>query len=71
MDIRVVRKYIASNRMDKDILCPYDGYDTLPNLDDNDTIFLYCLACDYKVSIGYNLYDKMKRAVDAENRGPR
>mgnify|MGYP000026128739 CR=1 FL=1 len=33
------------------------------NLTDNDTVYLYCLACNHRVNVGYNLYDRMKRAV--------
>ncbi len=63
MDIRVVRAFIELFPQDRDIKCPYDSYDCLPNMDHNDTIYLYCLACNYKINVGLNLYDRMKREL--------
>lgn len=34
------------------------------NLDNEDKVFAYCLACNYKVYIGLNHYDKMKVALN-------
>lgn len=67
MDIRVVRAYLEKFPQDRETKCPYDFYDCLPNLDDNDTIYLYCLACNYRLNIGLNLYDKMKRECGGKN----
>lgn len=63
VDIRVVREFLSRFHGDRDITCPHDLYDMLPNLNHNDTIELYCLACNYRVEVGYSLYDRMKRAV--------
>lgn len=32
-------------------------------MDHNDTIYLYCLACNYKLEVGLNLYERMKREL--------
>lgn len=63
MDIRIVREFLGRFHGDRDITCPYDLYEMLPNLTGNDTVYLYCLACNHRVNVGYNLYDRMKRAV--------
>lgn len=63
MDVRIVREFLGRYQGDKDITCPFDNYQMLPNLRHDDTIYLYCLACNHKVDVGYNLYDRMKRAV--------
>jgi hypothetical protein len=70
MLIQVVKVYIdysKNNRLPK-ILCDFDPDHGLvyPNLDYEDRIFLYCLACDYKNYIGIEHYDLMKLAVENE-----
>lgn len=67
MDIRIVREYLDKYRGGTEIMCPYDILPLYPNMTNDDIIYLYCLACNYKVNVGYNLYDKMKRAIGGTN----
>jgi len=64
VDIRVVRAFLDKFPENGDTRCPYDLYQCLTNIDHNDTIYLYCLACNYKIEVGLNLYTKMKEVVE-------
>lgn len=34
------------------------------NLDENDDVYMYCLACSYKLKPGWNMYETMKERVN-------
>jgi hypothetical protein len=36
----------------------------MPNLSNEDEIYLYCLSCDYRKTIGTEYYGKLKEHVD-------
>ncbi len=67
MKIQVVSKYLslAEEGLVLKMECPLDQGLLMPNQDDNDQIFLYCLSCEYKKVIGFKLYNQMKEAIDA------
>jgi hypothetical protein len=66
MRVQVVSKYLALaeeglvSRLD----CPIDQGLLMPNLDENDNIFLYCLSCNYKNSMGLEVYDRIRKQVE-------
>lgn len=66
MRLQYVSKYISLSEegLVSRLECPLDQGPLMPNLDNNDTIFLYCLSCDYKKNIGISFYEKIKREVD-------
>ena len=45
--------------------CPLDQGLLMPNIDDNDNIFLYCLSCSYKNNMGLEVYDRIVRTVES------
>ncbi len=45
--------------------CPLDQGLLFANLDLKDEVFLYCISCDYKKYIGTQLYNNMKRIINA------
>jgi hypothetical protein len=45
--------------------CPLDQGLLFANIDMEDQIFLYCISCDYKKYIGTQLYNNMKRIINA------
>jgi hypothetical protein len=45
--------------------CPLDQGLLFANLDSKDEVFLYCISCDYKKYIGTQLYNNMKRIINA------
>jgi DNA-directed RNA polymerase subunit M/transcription elongation factor TFIIS len=45
--------------------CPLDQGLLMPNQDNDDQIFLYCLSCEYKKVLGFKLYNQMKEAINA------
>jgi hypothetical protein len=48
--------------------CPIDQGLLLPNLNENDNIFLYCISCSYKKIVGIDLYNKiMNKVKEVEN----
>jgi DNA-directed RNA polymerase subunit M/transcription elongation factor TFIIS len=63
--IQVVSKYLdlASQGLVSKMDCPLDQGLLMPNQDNNDNIYLYCLSCDYKKEIGLDLYGRMEKAV--------
>jgi DNA-directed RNA polymerase subunit M/transcription elongation factor TFIIS len=67
LKIQVVSKYLslAEEGLVLKMECPLDQGLLMPNQDDNDQIFLYCLSCEYKKVIGFKLYNQMKEAIDA------
>jgi DNA-directed RNA polymerase subunit M/transcription elongation factor TFIIS len=50
------------------LLCPVDQSNLFPNQDLNESIFLYCLECEYKKNIGTSTYENIVRAVNSVNK---
>ena len=71
MQIQYVSRYFAlaeEGSVDR-INCPIDQGLLLPNLDYDDSIFLYCLSCGYKKIIGISLYEEIvKKVLENDNR---
>ncbi len=67
MKIQVVSKYLslAEEGLVQKMECPLDQGLLMPNQDNEDQIFLYCLSCEYKKVIGFKLYNQMKEAISA------
>lgn len=67
MKIQVVSKYLslAEEGLVQKMECPLDQGLLMPNQDNDDQIFLYCLSCEYKKVIGFKLYNQMKEAISA------
>lgn len=67
MEIQYVSTYISMSEkgLVEKLLCPVDQASLMPNLGINDEIFLYCLACEYKVTIGLSKYNQIKLRVEA------
>lgn len=66
--IQTVSKYLtlAEEGLVPRIDCPMDQGLLMPNLDINDSIFLYCISCGYKKNIGIKLYEKMADAINGK-----
>ena len=58
---------LASQGLVSKMDCPLDQGLLMPNQDNNDMIYLYCLSCDYKKEIGLEFYDKLEKAVRANS----
>ena len=69
MRIQYVSTYISMSEdgLVEKLLCPVDQSILFCNQDLEDNIFLYCLECSYKNSIGLILYTKITKAVDLYN----
>jgi len=67
MRLQYVSKYIALSEegLVSKLECPLDQGLLMPNLDKDDTIYLYCLSCNYKNEMGLEVYDRIKKAVRA------
>ena len=67
MRLQTVSKYIALSEegLVSKLECPLDQGLLMPNLDENDTIYLYCLSCTYKNMMGLEVYDRIEKAVRA------
>jgi DNA-directed RNA polymerase subunit M/transcription elongation factor TFIIS len=67
LKIQVVSKYLslAEEGLVQKMECPLDQGLLMPNQDNDDQIFLYCLSCEYKKVIGFKLYNQMKEAISA------
>ena len=65
MKIQVVSKYLAlaEEGLVSKLECPIDQGLLMPNQDLNDTIYLYCLSCNYKNNMGLEVYEGIERAV--------
>lgn len=65
--IQYVSKYIAlaEEGLFPKVECPMDQGSLLCNQDLDDEIFLYCLSCEYKKTIGIDFYEKMVAMVNA------
>jgi hypothetical protein len=68
MKIQYVSKYLSLSKegLVPELLCPMDQGSLYPNQDVEENIFLYCLSCDYKNSIGLEAYSKIEAAVKNE-----
>ena len=64
--IQFVSEYISISQegLVSKMECPLDQGLLLCNQHDDD-IFLYCLSCNYKKTIGTKLYDQIVEAVQA------
>jgi DNA-directed RNA polymerase subunit M/transcription elongation factor TFIIS len=67
LKIQVVSKYLslAEEGLVQKMECPLDQGLLMPNQDNDDQIFLYCLSCEYKKVLGFKLYNQMKEAINA------
>ena len=65
MQIQYVSKYLTliEEGLVPKLECPMDQGLLMPNLDDNDIIYLYCLSCNYKNKMGLEVYERIERAV--------
>ena len=63
--IQYVSKYIALSEegLVPRLACPLDQGLLLPNQNDEDEVYLYCLSCEYKKFIGFGFYDEIIKAV--------
>ncbi len=63
--IQYVSKYLALSEegLVPRIECPMDQGLLLCNEDINENIFLYCLSCNYKKTIGLEYYENIVAAV--------
>jgi hypothetical protein len=66
MQIQYVSKYIALSEegLVPRLECPMDQGSLLCNLDLEDNIYLYCLSCEYKNSIGLEVYERIMNEVN-------
>jgi len=66
MRIQYVSTYISMSEdgLVEKLLCPVDQSILFCNQDLNDLIFLYCLQCEYKNSIGSSTYAKIVKSVE-------
>lgn len=67
MKIQYVSTYISMSEegLVEKLLCPVDQASLMPNLGIDDEVFLYCLSCSYKSTIGLSKYNQIKSAVDS------
>jgi hypothetical protein len=67
MQIQYVSKYIALSEegLVSKLECPIDQGLLLSNLNEIDEIFLYCISCNYKKTVGGDLYNNIVKMVDA------
>ena len=65
MKIQIVSKYLtlAEEGLVSKLECPIDQGLLMPNLNSSDIIYLYCLSCSYKNSMGLEVYDRIEKAV--------
>ena len=65
MKIQVVSRYLAlaEEGLVPKVECPMDQGLLMPNQTIDDKIYLYCLSCDYKKTIGLDFYDRMEEAI--------
>ncbi len=66
MKIQIVSKYLAlaEEGLVSKLECPIDQGLLMPNVDINDTIYLYCLSCNYKKNLGLEVYDRIQSTVN-------
>ena len=70
MKIQYVSKYLSLSKegLVPELLCPMDQGSLYSNQDIQDNIFLYCISCSYKKTIGIvdyeNIVDLVERAIN-------
>lgn len=66
MRIQYVSKYVSLSKegLVPEILCPMDQGSLYPNQDIEENIFLYCLTCSYKKTIGIVDYENLVKLVE-------
>ena len=66
MKIQYVSKYLSLSKegLVPELLCPMDQGLLLCNQGLDEIIYLYCLSCEYRKSVGLDLYNKIKGIVD-------
>lgn len=64
--VQYVSKYIALSKegLVPELLCPMDQGPLYSNLDLEDNIFLYCISCNYKRTVGILDYDNIVSLVE-------
>lgn len=67
MIIHIVKYYLklADSGFFDPVLCEIneDHGRLFANIDDNDKVFLYCLACDFKIWLGINSIQDMFKSI--------
>ena len=65
MRLQIVSRYIALSEegLVSRLECPLDQGLLMPNIDDKDDIYLYCLSCNYKNTMGLEVYDRIEKSV--------
>ena len=68
MKIQYVSTYIklSEEGLVPKLLCPQDQGSLLCNGDGESLIYLYCLECDYKSTVGLQRYDNIVKLVDEQ-----
>lgn len=66
MRVQYVSKYVSLSKegLVPKMLCPMDQGSLFPNLDPQDQIFLYCITCGYKKTVGIVDYENIVKLVD-------
>lgn len=70
MKIQYVSKYLSLSKegLVPELLCPMDQGSLYSNQDLQDNIFLYCISCSYKKTIGIvdyeNIVDLVERVIN-------
>ena len=65
MKVQIVSKYLAlaAEGLVQKMDCPLCQGLLMPNQDLDDIIYLYCLSCQYKKTIGITEYERIERTV--------
>lgn len=68
MRIQIVSKYLTLSEegLVAKMACPLCQGLLMPNQDNNDKIYLYCLSCEYRNEIGLDQYDRMEKAISGK-----
>ena len=63
--IQYVSKYLTLSEegLVSKMVCPLDQGPLFPNQTLDDQVFLYCLSCNYKKTMGAELYSRIVAAV--------
>ena len=66
MKIQYVSKYLSLSKegLVPELLCPMDQGSLYSNQDVQENIFLYCISCSYKKTIGIVDYENLVALVD-------
>ena len=72
MKIQVFSEYnkIAEAGRAKALTCPMHEdaiFSLYHKIDEHDTITLECFACSYKIKVGHQLYENIKKVVEHES----